>query len=85
MQWNLLRVIILANFTLWLVDIASSNTINVFTVIQIILWLVIIILMFATKELFERIDSYCKENKLSRSQFLQLAIDKLSINETSPN
>lgn len=36
-------------------------------------------------ELFERIDSYCKENKLSRSQFLQLAIDKLSINETSPN
>ena len=49
MQWNLLRVIILANFALWLVDFASSNTINVFTVIQIILWLVIIILMFTTK------------------------------------
>ena len=35
-------------------------------------------------ELFQRIDSYCKENKLSRSQFLQLAIDKLNPDETSP-
>lgn len=28
-------------------------------------------------ELFEKIDSYCKENGLSRSQFLELAIKTL--------
>lgn len=28
-------------------------------------------------ELFARIDEYCKENNLSRSQFLQKAIDAL--------
>ena len=28
-------------------------------------------------ELFEQIDNYCKENNLSRSQFLKLAIDTL--------
>ena len=28
-------------------------------------------------ELFEKIDSYCKENGLSRSQFLEKAIDEL--------
>ncbi len=28
-------------------------------------------------ELFEKIDNYCKENGLSRSQFLELAVNKL--------
>ena len=35
-------------------------------------------------ELFERINEYCRNNNLSRSQFLQLAIDKLNPDETSP-
>lgn len=31
-------------------------------------------------ELFEKIDNYCKDNNLSRSQFLKNAIDILSEN-----
>lgn len=29
-------------------------------------------------ELFEKLDNYCKENGLSRSQFLALALEKLT-------
>lgn len=32
-------------------------------------------------EMFEKIDSYCKVNGISRSQFLALALEKLSENE----
>ena len=33
-------------------------------------------------ELYKKIDNFCKEKELSRSQLLQLAIDKLEEDET---
>ena len=34
------------------------------------------------KKLYKKIDNFCKEKELSRSQLLQLAIDKLEEDET---
>lgn len=36
-------------------------------------------------ELFNRVEGYCKNNNLSRSQFLSIAINLLSPLEDAPN